>query len=186
MLAIPAYPLLLEMIYDDQHYPELMHTTGTFSAHLLVITLAITPLRFLTKNWPAASSTIVWLVRRRRYFGVTSFIYAALHTLLYLHDTWDFNEVLIHSLRPEMAVGWIGFLILIPLALTSNNAAVHKMGRSWKTLQRFSYLAAICVFLHWVLFDFLLAEVLFWFLSLTGLQLYRIGRRYIFVREKPC
>ncbi|NKB64527.1 MAG: iron reductase [Gammaproteobacteria bacterium] len=171
---------MLEVLFDDQHYPQLMHTTGTFSARLLVISLAITPLRYLCKSWSSTTPVIpvvMWLMARRRYFGVASFIYAGLHTLLYLHDTWDFEEVLIHAVRPEMLIGWIGFFILLPLALTSNHTAVQQLGRWWKTLQRFAHLAALCVFLHWILFDFLLTEVLSWFSVLLILQIYRIYRQ---------
>ena len=108
-----------------------------------------------------------------------SFLYALAHTVLYLLDMQDMEEVWVEAFELELAVGWLGTIGLLLLAITSNNASVSRLGRKWKTLQRLVYPIAVCVFVHWLLFDFLLNdfvfyEVFYWFIPLVILQIYRV------------
>ena len=89
------------------------------------------------------------------------------------------EEVWVEAFELELAVGWLGTIGLLLLAITSNNASVSRLGRKWKTLQRLVYPIAVCVFVHWLLFDFLLNdfvfyEVFYWFIPLVILQTYRV------------
>ena len=179
LLAIPAYPLIIELIFDDQHYPELMHTTGTFSAQLLVIALAITPLQRVAKRWKQLIRPTRWLVSRRRHIGVASFVYALAHTVLYLLEMDDLYEVWIKAFDFELLIGWLGFLGLLMLAVTSNSISVNALGKYWKRLQRLAYPIAAFVFLHWYIFDPFFNEVLYWFMPLLGLQIFRLTDRFV-------
>ncbi len=124
----------------------LERSLGLWALRFLVIGLAITPLRRL--GGPN-------LTAYRRAVGLLAFIYATLHLTVYLvlDQGLDLN-VIINDIvrRPYITVGMIGFLVLIPLAVTSNNALVKRMGaQAWRKLHRLVYLAAIAGALHFVL-----------------------------------
>ena len=116
----------------------------------MILTLAITPLRLLFRK----HSPSVWLSRRRRDFGVASFAYAAIHTIIYLANKAQLDLVLAELGSPDILVGWVALAMFIPLAITSNDLAVRALKRSWKRLHRLVYPAAIVTFLHWVLAAF--------------------------------
>jgi sulfoxide reductase heme-binding subunit YedZ len=80
--------------------------------------------------------------------GVASFGYALLHTLFYMLDAGSLSEMVSQLTQLDIWTGWLALLIMAPLALTSNDAAVRKLGRRWKTLQRWAYAAAILGLLH--------------------------------------
>src|SRR5690606_6181927 len=93
---------------------EVLHSMGTTGLNLLWITLAITPLRKLTKQ--------NWLIRLRRMLGLFSFFYICLHLLTYvaLDRALDFPSVLIDvTMRPYITAGMLAFALLLPLAVTS-------------------------------------------------------------------
>ena len=132
------------------YYGEFIHATGEFSARLLMVTLAATPLRLL---FPRFRWTI-WLVQNRRYFGVATFAYAVPHLIAYLWKLASVAKIVEQAAEPGMWTGWVALIIFLALAITSNNYSVRKLGRCWKILHRFAYLAAILTFLHWVLVAF--------------------------------
>ena len=131
-------------------YGEVVHSTGQLSAQLLILTMAVTPLQLMfgRRSW------ISWLMRRRRYFGVASFGYAALHTVVYLIRTGAFGDILADAVEPGLLTGWIALAIFVPLAVTSNDASVRRLRRLWKRLHRWVYAAAVLTFAHWVLTAF--------------------------------
>lgn len=147
LLALPA----LAMTYDlattnsDRVYKALIHPTGEFSARFLIISLMATPLVMLLKGWRGPR----WLMKNRRYFGVAAFAYAAAHTLFYVFDRATLDRILSQATDFDMATGWLAFLIFLPLAATSFDWAVRKMGPAWKSLQRWTYAAAVLTLLHW-------------------------------------
>ena len=122
---------------------ELIHRLGKWGLNFLLITLAVTPLRRLTGKG--------WLLRFRRMFGLFAFFYVLLHFLTYagLDQRFDlpviFEDI---AERPFITVGFTAFLLLIPLALTSTNAMIRRLGRRWQKLHRLVYLIAILGVVH--------------------------------------
>jgi len=119
-------------------------STGDWVLYFLCFTLAITPLRRLTK-WN-------WLIKLRRTTGLFMFFYASLHFLTFLWFDHDFDLATMWKdvlKRPFIAVGFIAFVLLIPLALSSFNAAVRWLGgKRWQLLHRSIYLIAPLGILH--------------------------------------
>ena len=97
LLAAPSIFMIHGYLTEQLYYGELMHASGEVSGRLLIVAMAITPLRLTLPNarWP------VWLMQRRRYLGVATFGYALLHTLLYLQKTAELSKVLLESLAFE-------------------------------------------------------------------------------------
>jgi sulfoxide reductase heme-binding subunit YedZ len=120
-------------------------STGTWTLVGLVVTLSITPLRRLL-NWP-------WLLRLRRTAGLLAFFYAALHftTYIWFDRFFDLGDILRDVVkRPFITVGFAAFVLLIPLALTSNNASIKKLGAArWQRLHRLVYLIAVLAVIHY-------------------------------------
>ena len=172
-LALPFGALINAFRAGDLFYGEMMHASGELSARLLLLSLAITPLRlfFSESNWPN------WLLHRRRYFGVAAFMYAILHTAVYLDRKIGSGLLLQEAAGFSMWTGWLAMAILVPLAMTSNNAAVRRLKRTWKKLHRWVYLAAILTFIHWIFVAFSFVPGLIHFLILLVLETYRIWKR---------
>ncbi len=123
---------------------DALNPTGAVSAFLMIFALAATPWQKLVRGrWGST-----WLVRNRRYIGVASFAYAALHTLFYVAAKQGLDPVLAELPKIYIWTGWVSFLLLVPLALTSNNAAVRRLRKRWKPLQRLIYPAALIGLLH--------------------------------------
>jgi methionine sulfoxide reductase heme-binding subunit len=118
--------------------------TGDWTLYFLCFTLVITPLRRLGK-WN-------WLIKLRRMLGLFAFFYAALHftTFLWFDHFFDVDEMLKDVLkRPFITVGFTAFALLIPLAVTSTNAMVRRLGgKRWQWLHRAVYLIAPLGILH--------------------------------------
>jgi methionine sulfoxide reductase heme-binding subunit len=118
--------------------------TGDWTLYFLCITLAVTPLRRLG-NWN-------WLIKLRRMLGLFAFFYAALHftTFLWFDHFFDLDEMLKDVVkRPFITVGFIAFLLLIPLAVTSTNGMVKRLGgKRWQWLHRLIYLIGSLGILH--------------------------------------
>ncbi|NEX61473.1 protein-methionine-sulfoxide reductase heme-binding subunit MsrQ [Noviherbaspirillum galbum] len=119
--------------------------TGDWTLYFLCITLAVTPLRRLT-SWN-------WVVRVRRMLGLFVFFYAALHftTFLWFDHFFDVAEMLKDvAKRPFITVGFAAFVLLIPLAVTSTNGMVRRLGgKRWQWLHRTIYLIAPLGILHY-------------------------------------
>ncbi len=117
---------------------------GTWTLVFLMITLGITPLRKLS-GWN-------WLVRLRRMAGLYAFFYALLHfiTYIWLDQFFDMPAILKDVVkRPFITVGFAAFVMLIPLAITSTNAMMKKLGKRWQTLHRLLYAIAIFSVVHY-------------------------------------
>lgn len=123
---------------------DALNPTGALSAILFIFALLATPLR---RIWPRAPLAL-WLLRNRRYLGVASFGYALLHTLLYVLDAGSSAMVIREVSRLDIWSGWAALLIMAPLALTSSDHWVRRLGPRWKSLQRLAYAAALLGFLH--------------------------------------
>ena len=119
-------------------------STGTWALVFLCLTLAMTPLRLLTNQ-------VVW-IRYRRMLGLFSFFYACLHFSIWLWLDLDWNLLEMGKdviKRPFITMGFLSFVMLIPLALSSNHWMQRKLGRRWAQLHRMVYLIAITVILHY-------------------------------------
>lgn len=117
--------------------------TGDWTLYFLCFTLAITPLRRLTGQNS--------LLRLRRMLGLFTFFYACLHflTFLWFDHFFDLADMVRDILkRPFIAMGFSAFVLLLPLALTSNDVMVRKLGRRWMVLHRLIYLIAVLSMLH--------------------------------------
>lgn len=122
---------------------EIEHRLGLWALRLLMLTLAITPLRQLTHQ-PV-------LIRFRRMLGLYVFFYATLHFMAYLvldlRGYWAqiFEEI---AKRPYITVGFTAWLLLVPLAITSTQAAIRRLGRNWARLHRLVYAVGVLAVLH--------------------------------------
>ena len=154
------------------YYGEVLHSTGEISARLMMVAMAATPLLLILpgRAFPR------WLVKNRRYVGVASFMYAALHTAIYVERTALPSDILAEAALPEYWTGWVALIILMVLALTSNDAAVLWLKRSWKKLHRLVYLAAVLIFAHWVLVAFNRAPAIAHLGLLGALECFRIWK----------
>jgi methionine sulfoxide reductase heme-binding subunit len=122
------------------------HSTGDWTLIFLLITLAITPLRKLTNQ--------LWLIRFRRMSGLFAFFYATLHFLTYiwLDKFFDVHEMLADvAKRRFITAGFTGFVLLIPLAITSTSSWIRRLGgRRWNLLHRLIYFSAMAGVVHYV------------------------------------
>lgn len=145
MFAALLLPALALGVMDLGANPveTITHHTGDWALRLLLVTLAVTPLRKLT-GWGE-------LIRLRRMMGLYAFFYAVLHVAAYfvLDLGLDLGGLVDDVMkRPYITVGFSVFLMLLPLAATSTNAMVRRLGRRWQTLHKLVYPAAIGAVLH--------------------------------------
>jgi sulfoxide reductase heme-binding subunit YedZ len=121
------------------------HSTGDWTLIFLMITLAVTPVRKLTRQY--------WLIRYRRMFGLFAFFYGCLHltTYVWLDKFFAFREMLADvAKRPFITAGFTAFLLMVPLALTSTKWSVRKLGgKRWQALHRLIYFSAIAGVIHY-------------------------------------
>jgi sulfoxide reductase heme-binding subunit YedZ len=137
----------------------LEHATGDWILRFLAITLAVTPLRKIK------ALGLAQLIRFRKMFGLFAFFYACLHFSLYigLDQVLDFHGIWADiAKRPYITVGFTGFVLMIPLAITSTAGMVRRMGyRNWQLLHRLKsdvhlpliYAGIMAVLLGWRVFD---------------------------------
>lgn len=158
---------------------EIEHRLGLWALRMLMITLAITPLRQLTGQ-PA-------LLRFRRMLGLYAFAYATLHFSAYLvldlrgYWTQIFEEIV---KRPYITVGFAAWLLLLPLAITSTQAAIRRLGRRWAQLHRLVYVIAVLAVLHfWWLVKSDIREPALYAGILTVLLGWRVWKRALSARR---
>ncbi len=124
---------------------EMEHFTGDWNLRFLVLTLAITPALRLTSQG--------WLVRYRRIFGLFAFLYIVLHLSIYfvLDVELRWADLVADVLkRKYITLGMMGFLLLVPLALTSTKGWIRRLGsRRWNALHRLVYAAAVLGTAHY-------------------------------------
>ncbi len=153
---------------------ELIHRFGIWGLNFLLITLAVTPLRWLT-GWN-------WLIRFRRMLGLFAFFYVLMHFMTYAGLDQRFDLVVILediAERPYITVGFTALVLLIPLAVTSTNGMMKRLGRRWQKLHRLVYLIAILGVWHFfwqVKLDTL--EPLIYAIILAALLGYRLWRKH--------
>lgn len=122
----------------------LEHALGETALKLLVVVLAITPLRRFTG---------VSLIRYRRALGLLAFAYVVLHLAAWLFlDIQDPARIWADIVkRPYITIGMVGFVLMIPLAVTSNNWSLRKLGPAWRKLHKLTYPIAVLGAVHFVM-----------------------------------
>jgi methionine sulfoxide reductase heme-binding subunit len=143
---VPATLLIAGLFSDDlgaNPVEYITHQTGWFGLAFLMASLAITPLRRIS-GWNE-------VIRVRRMLGLFAFFYATLHFLTWFvfDHTLDVAGMVEDVVeRPYITVGMAAFVIMLPLAVTSNAAMIRRLGRKWRLLHRLAYLAAIAAVVH--------------------------------------
>ena len=121
------------------------HSTGDWTLTFLLVTLSITPLRKLTRQY--------WLISFRRMLGLFAFFYGSLHLMTYvwLDKFFDVHEML-HDIakRRFITAGMTAFALMIPLALTSTNWSIRKLGKRWQMLHRLIYFSVSAGVIHYI------------------------------------
>jgi methionine sulfoxide reductase heme-binding subunit len=142
----PAVWLLAQALNNElgaDPVAALTHGTGEWALRLLLLSLAMTPLRLLLKqSWP---------VRFRRLIGLYAFFYASLHFAIYLFlDLGSYWSQIGADIikRPFITVGFIAWLLLLPLAITSNRWMMRRLKKNWQKLHKLAYVIAVLAVLH--------------------------------------
>ncbi len=125
--------------------PEaVIRTTGILAILFLALSLMVTPLVHVMK-W-------MWLVKHRRALGLGAFFYGLIHLIAYSLFDKEFDTALILediAKRPFILLGFLGLVLMVPLAITSTNRMIQKMGaKKWRRLHQLSYVVAILVAIH--------------------------------------
>jgi sulfoxide reductase heme-binding subunit YedZ len=144
---LPLIRLIWLGMHDDlgaNPVEFITRSTGTWALVFLCITLAMTPLRLLT-------GSAIW-IKMRRMFGLFCFFYALLHFLIWiwLDQNFDVPAMMKDVIdRPFITMGFISFVFLIPLALTSNQWSLRSLGKNWGLLHRLVYIIAFTAIAHY-------------------------------------
>lgn len=178
-----ATPAVLMLLAAFGHGPmqlgadpvrRLTHACGITALNLLLITLAVTPLRELT-GWNS-------LLRLRRMLGLFAFFYALAHFAVYLAlDQWfDLAAVGADILkRPYITIGMLALLLLLPLAITSTNAMMRRLGRRWNRLHQLVYvITALGLWHFWWQVKADIREPLLYVTIFAVLMLWRLRARF--------
>ena len=148
LALLPLALLVLAAVHNTlgpDPVSQLEKRTGIWALRLLLLTLAITPLRRFT-GWN-------WLIRYRRMLGLFTFFYASVHLTVYLvidlGGFWSqiFAEI---AKKPYITVGFAAWLLLIPLAVTSTRGMMRRLGRRWGQLHKLVYVIGVLAILHFV------------------------------------
>lgn len=183
-LALTPLAMLAWQFYDVwQHgsdalgadpVAEIEHRTGLWALRMLMIALALTPLRQLTGQSV--------LLRFRRMLGLYAFFYASLHLAVYLgldlrgYWTQIFEEIV---KRPYITVGFAAWLLLVPLAITSTQGWMRRLGRRWCQLHKLVYAIGVLAVLHfWWLVKSDIREPLLYAAILAVLLGWRVWKKF--------
>lgn len=146
LVALPALAMLNALASGATDLSDLLHPTGETSARLMIAAMTIAPLIAVI----GAQGWLRWLLARRRALGVAAFGYALLHLIFYVIDMGTLDDMLAEFAAPGIWTGWVAFVLMIPLALSSNDASMRALRAGWKKLQRLAYPAALFSLAHWI------------------------------------
>lgn len=148
LCCLPLLRLVVKYFSDDltaNPIEFLTHSTGTWALVILLASLTITPLRKI--------KALNWTIKLRKMLGLYAFFYVCLHFAIYIWLDHFFDWARIGediAKRPYVTVGFAAFLLLVPLALTSNKVSIRKLtGKRWQQLHWLVYPAAICGVVHY-------------------------------------
>lgn len=183
LFALPGVAMTVAIFTSDDPtmLHQMVHPSGEFAARFLIAAMLASPLALVLRGWRGPQ----WMKRNRRYLGVAAFGYALLHTVLYLIDKAGLDPVLSDLPKFYIWTGWVAFLIFVPLAATSHDRVVRRMGTWWKWLQRWTYAAAVLTLAHWAALNDWggVAPALVHFGPLIALEAYRV--RHWYLRRRP-
>ena len=179
MALIPFIWLLLKVFQNDlgpDPAQALSIETGEWTLRFLLLTLAITPFRQIFR--------VAEIARLRRMIGLFAFFYASIHFLSWMAFILGFRWLAIAEElveRPYITVGFLAYVILFLLGVTSTNSMVRRLGKNWKRLHKFVYAASILAIVHllWILRTDVTEAVIYGVL-LAILLGYRIFRKLKF------
>lgn len=172
LLAVPAIHILLRWFTEELWPDELVAPTGEWAARMIIVALSLTPLAMLLPR----ARPVTWLLARRRAFGVAAFGYSVLHLYFYVREMETLANMLAEVHLLAIWTGWAAFALMLPLALTSNDAAVRRLRSGWKKLQRLVYPAALLILIHWIAVHDALVSALVQVAPLMLLETYRLVR----------
>ena len=149
LLCLTPLCLLLVAAFNDalgaNPVEKLTHETGDWTLRLLMITLSLSPLR----QWTGLTT---W-IRFRRTIGLYSYFYCCCHfSIWFIADHSLDPGSMIEDIvkRPYITLGFSAFLLLLPLAVTSNQAMIRRLGKKWKSLHQLVYLVLVLGVLHFI------------------------------------
>lgn len=149
LLCLVPFSLLLWAALDDglgaNPVEKLTHETGDWTLRLLLVTLSVSPLR----QWTGQAS----IIRFRRMLGLYTFFYGCCHFSIWFIADHSLDPAgMIEDIikRPYITLGFSALLLMLPLAITSNQAMIQRLGRNWKTLHQLVYLVILLAVLHFV------------------------------------
>lgn len=174
ILCLLPFALMVIAALNNELGPNpveaMIRTLGDWGIYFLLIGLSISPARKILKQ--------PWLIRYRRMIGLFAFFYVSMHFLSYIwfDQAFNLNEVIKDIIkRPFITVGFISFVLLIPLALTSTNGMMKRLKKNWGRLHKLVYPVSILTLLHYFMMtraDYLVPVVLLVILSvLLGYRL---------------
>ena len=151
---------------------KLEHLLGQFALYMLIFGLLLTPLKqFASIN----------LLKFRRAIGLLAFSYVTLHLLVWLvFDVKVLSQIALDIVkRPYITIGMLGFIVMVPLALTSNQRSVKRLGRHWHILHKLTYLGCLLGSLHFVMLrkGFQLEPLIYLIVIVTLLSLRIIAKK---------
>ena len=158
------YPL------SKERFNQINHTSGEFAVRILILTLYISPLLIVFQN----SKFLKWARKHKRSLGLFAFYYTLIHLANYLMYK-NYDDIFIDLTQTTYVFGWLGFILLAVLSITSTNYAIKKLGGiKWKNLHKIVYLSAIFVAIHWYFKEEKeIAPIIVHFLPLTLLEINR-------------
>ena len=152
---------------------DITHRTGDWALRFLLLTLAVTPFRWLS-GWNE-------VIRYRRMLGLFTFWYASLHfsTYIVFDHVFDIRSIADDVIeRKYVTAGFLGFVLMLPLAVTSTQGWIRRLGKRWSILHRLIYVAAVAGVVHFLwLVKLETSEPLVYAAVLSGLFLVRVVRR---------
>lgn len=145
VLALPGLAMLHGWWSGAIETMDMLYPTGETSARLMIAAMLIGPLAGVLgpRRW------LLWLLARRRALGVAAFAYAAAHLLFYTIDMGSLEAILAEVPIAAIWTGWLALVLMLPMALTSNQAAMKVLRAGWKRVQQLAYPAALFTLLHW-------------------------------------
>ncbi len=168
----PLYEMLWYMVtgrFGDYPSWVFIGTTGEAALIFLLITLSVTPIRRIF-GWNI-------LLKLRRMLGLFAFFYATLHFFVYIwrEDNFIFQEFLLDTIKlPYITVGFLSWLLLIPLAVTANDKMIKRIGTQWKRIHAMIYLITFLTVIHYLLVRLWDPTDILWYAAiLAGLLGYR-------------
>ena len=170
---LPILIILYQIIFNElgpEPIKRITHVTGEWTIRFIIITLAMTPLQKITK--------LNFWITYRRMFGLFVFFYASAHMMTYvgLDYRFDWSSILNDILKKKFIfVGFLAWLLLVPLAFTSSKRMIRILRDKWKKLHKLIYLISLLGVIHFLwLVKIVTAEPLIYFMIIIILLRLRI------------